>query len=519
MKRSEKSEPLLNKKPVYFRQRKNGCTGGERVSIEVEIYERIRYLHVHEGKSQREIARILGVSRNTVKKYYQGSQVPWERQGLSGRSAYVVNDEVIDFIKECFIHDEVENINKQKHTARRIYDRLVREKNFNGGESTIRRIVAELREKHAKVFVPLSYDPGEAIQIDWGEATIYLSSKRIKVNLFCMRECYSADIYSKAFYRPNEESFLEGQIHGFEYFQGVPKRMIFDNARVAVKEGFGIHAKIQDRYKALAAHYAFKCDFCNIAAGHEKGLVEGLVGWVRRNILVPIPRVETMDELNEEILRRCLEYRDHKIKGRNQKVGEMAQATRARMTALPRYQFDPSKSITARVDDFSTVKFDYNYYSVPVKYAGKEVSIKGYGNELIIMYRNTQLAKYPRCYERGQTKYRLEHYIDLIEKRPRSALNAKPVKSTLSAELLEVSRRLSDPRQVVKLLRLYVDYGEDKLLSAISCILGPEITVEQIKGHLIPVSTPTRIQTKIDVKVAKPQFNKYDALLTGDAAV
>jgi len=473
------------------------------VSIEVDIYEKIRHLYEHEGKSQRAISKILGISRNTVKKYCDGSYVPWERQGQSGRRQYVITDEIMEFIKSCLASDEAENIKKQTHTAKRIYDRLVDEQGFKGGESTIREIVAELKEKQAKVFIPLSYDPGEALQIDWGEATIYLAGKKIKVNLFCMRECYSADIYCRAFYRPNEESFLEGQITGFDYFDGAPKRMIFDNAKVAVKEGFGVHAKAQDRYRALSAHYAFKCEFTNIAAGHEKGLVEGLVGWVRRNILVPIPRVATMDELNAEILRRCLKYREHKIKGREQTVGEMAQTARVRMTQLPRYRFDPSKSITARVEDFSTVRFDYNHYSVPVKYAGKEVSVKGYGNEVVMLYRNTEIARYQRCYQRGQTQYRLEHYIDLIEKRPRSVFNAKPVKNNISAELLEIGKQLSGPREMVKLLRLLVDYGEDKLMSAIDCIQGTEISIEKIQAHLIPVNMPTQIRSRIDVKVTK----------------
>ncbi|KAF1084654.1 Integrase core domain protein [Sporotomaculum syntrophicum] len=493
--------------------------GGERVSIEVDIYEKIRHLYEHEGKSQRAISKILGVSRNTVKKYCDGSHVPWERQGKSGRRQYVITDEIMEFIKSCLASDEAENIKKQKHTAKRIYDRLVDEKAFKGGESTIREIVAKLKEKQKKVFIPLSYEPGEAIQIDWGEATIYLAGKKIKVNLFCMRECYSADIYCRAFYRQNEESFLEGQITGFEYFDGAPKRMIFDNAKVAVKEGFGVHAKAQDRYKALSAHYAFKCEFTNIAAGHEKGLVEGLVGWVRRNILVPIPRVATMDELNAEILRRCLKYREHQIKGREQTVGKMALTARVRMTQLPRYRFDPSKSITARVDDFSTVRFDYNHYSVPVKYAGKEVSVKGYGNEVVMFHRNTEIARYQRCYQRRQTKYRLEHYIDLIEKRPRSVFNAKPVKSNISAELLEIGKRLSGPREMVKLLRLLVDYGEDKLMSAIDSIQNPEISVEQIRAYLIPVNTPAKIHSRIDIKVTKPQLNKYDNLMSGGAAV
>ena len=204
----------------------------------------------------------------------------------------------------------------------------------------------------------------------------------------------TAPIFSCIVFYRQAKSFFEAHILGFDYFKGVPTRLIFDNAKVAVKEGFGAHAVMRDRYKALAAHYAFQCDFCNISAGHEKGLVEGLVGWVRRNVFVPIPRVDTIDELNAEILRRCLQYRKHKIFGRDQLVGEMALASQARMTSLPKYRFDPSKTVTAKVDDYSTVRFDRNNYSVPVKYAGKEVSIKGYGNEVVIFYRNSEISRY-----------------------------------------------------------------------------------------------------------------------------
>ncbi len=487
--------------------------------IEVDLYKQIRHLHEHEGMSQRAIAKKLGISRNTVKKYYEGSQVPWERQGRSGRHRYVVTDDILKFIQGCFDCDEEDNIHNQKHTAQRIYDRLVKEKGFTGGKSTVREAVAMLKDKPGKPFVPLSYDPGEAIQIDWGVATVYLAGKKTKVNLFCMRECFSADIFCIAFYRQNEESFLEGQIAGFHFFGGIPSRLIFDNAKVAVKEGFGAHAKVQDRYKALAAHYAFQCEFCNIAAGHEKGLVEGLVGWVRRNIFVPLPRVATLDELNIEIQNRCLEYREHKITGREHTVGQMAEVARANMTPLPKYKFDSSKTIMAKVDPFSTAKFDYNYYSVPINYVGKDLSIKGFGNEVVLMYRNTEVARYLRCYERGKTKYQLAHYIDLIEQRPRSVFNAKPVKSNISTELLQVGRRLSGPREMVKLLRLVVDYGEDKIMAAISCFNGTEISVPQIQAYLIPVSTPLKFLPVNDVQVEKPQFNKYDALINGGAAV
>lgn len=305
--------------------------------IEVDMYENIRQLYVHEQKSQRAIAKQLGISRTTVKKYCDGSHVPWDRIGTSGRRPYVVTEDIVEFIKSCLEEDDTENIKKQKHTAHRIYDRLVDELDFTGGESTIRHVVAELRQKTAKVFVPLSFDPGEAVQIDWGEATIYLKGKKIKVNLFCMRQCYSADIFVKAFYRQNEESFLEGNVAGFEHFGGVPYKVIFDNAKVAVKEGFGAHAKVQDRYKILSAHYAFKAEFCNIASGHEKGLVEGLVGWVRRNVLVPIPRVDSLDELNDTLIKRCLKYRAHQISRREFTVGQMAEIEKVNFTLLPKY--------------------------------------------------------------------------------------------------------------------------------------------------------------------------------------
>ena len=173
----------------------------------------------------------------------------------------------------------------------------------------------------------------------------------------------------------------------------------------------------------------------------------------------------------------------------------------------------------ARVDEFSTARFDYNNYSVPVKYVSKEVTIKGYGNEIAILYRSSEIARYSRCYQRGTTKYQLEHYIDLIEQRPRSAYNAKPVKSTLSEELMEIGRRLSGPREMVKLLRMYIQFGEERLMTAIKCIQTTELSTEQIQAHLIPVNQPTKLPLKQDVKVAKPQFEKYNDLMNRGAAV
>jgi transposase len=489
--------------------------------IEVDMYEKIRQLYVHESKSQRQIAKLLGISRITVKKYCEGDHVPWERSGTSGRKPYVVTPPIMEFIASCLEEDAAENIKKQKHTARRIYDRLVDEQGFTGGESTVRQIVAELRQKTPQAFIPLSFEPGEAVQIDWGEATVYLQAKKVKVYLFCMRQCFSADMFVKAFYRQNEESFLEGNMNGFEHFEGVPAKVIFDNAKVAVKEGFGAHAKVQERYKILSAHYAFKTEFCNVAAGHEKGLVEGLVGWIRRNVLVPIPRVNNISELNEALLKRCEKYRKHKIDRRQLTVGQMVEIEKPKLIALPKYRFDTSKSMTAAVDTFSTIKFDHNYYSVPVTYVDKDVSIKGYGNEITIIHKQTLVATYPRCYGRGESHYKLEHYIDLIEQRPRSVFNAKPVKNAVSSQLMEIGRRLSGPREMVKLLRLCVDHGEDKVIAAADQLsLQDQLTIDQIAAYLMPLvpTRPSPRQTD-EIKVIHTGLTQYDQLIQGDIAI
>jgi transposase len=490
--------------------------GSERMIIEVEIYEKIRYYHVHEELSQRAIAKRLGISRTTVKKYIDGNQVPWERSGVSGRTPYIVTSDIEEIIKSYLEEDNTENIKKQKHTARRIHERLVVEHSFSGAESTIRPIVSRLKQKTAKAFVPLSYDYAEAIQIDWGEAYYYLNGKKNKINLFCMRQCHSADIFVIAFMRQNEESFLEGLSAGLSHFGGTPRKIIFDNAKVAVKEGFGTHAKAQDYYRAFAAHYAFKTEFCNIAAGHEKGLVENLVGYIRRNVMVPLPRVSDLDELNKSLLEKCFNYRKHKIQGRQLTVGEMFDLEATYLIPLPKYVYDTSKSTTSKVDEFALVRFDRSKYSVPHRFAGKTVSVKGSGNYILVLYENVEIARYPRSYTRDSVHYKIEHYIDLIEKRPRSAYNAKPVKAQLDPAIMNYGQSLENPKDMVKLLRLCVDHGQDKVLRAINASGShTKPSIGLISTHLscVPAITPVVIESEI--KVASVGLKKYDALIAG----
>lgn len=417
-------------------------------------YKEIRQRYLA-GESQRSIAKSMNISRNTVKKYCEGAKVPWERK-TPERQSTILTDDIIAFIRSCLEEDEKEGVRKQQHTAKRIYDRLVSEKGFTGGESTIRNKVRELKEVIPRAFIPLQFEPGEALQVDWGEAVIYLDDEKMTVNLFCARLCYSCRPVVLAYRRQNEESFLDAFVKTFQILGGVPSRVIFDNGKVAVKEGFGAHAKKQEGYTALSAHYGFDAVFCNPAEGHEKGLVEGLVGWARRNICVPVPRVDSLEALNVLLLERCQQYESHKIKGRKDSVGALFLEESLYLNPLPKYIFETAKCMNVRVNAFATVKFRTNNYSVPVKYTGCQVGIKGYPETVDIYYEGKKISSHRRLFGKNQHSYHLEDYMPLLEERPRAVLDAAPVKQNVPPEVLAELRANAGKREnTVRILRKY----------------------------------------------------------------
>src|SRR5690606_32655067 len=195
-------------------------------------------------------------------------------------------------------------------------------------------------------------------------------------------------------------------------------------------------------------------DFCNPGKGNEKGLVENLVGYSRRNFLVPIQKVPSIEDLNKKLWNDCLKYRsNHTIQGRSHPVNTMYQEELRFLKPIPKYRFDTSKTAVATVDDYSTVRYEKNNYSVPVKFLRKDVTVKGYGNHINILYQNIEIATYPRCYLNNKTEYRLEHYLDLLERKSRSVFNAKPVKANVTKALLDWGEQLpGGNKEMVKLL-------------------------------------------------------------------
>lgn len=481
--------------------------------VGMSLYAQIREAYTS-GESQRSIAKRLGVSRQTVKKYCEGEIMPGVRKEYL-RAPSIVTPEVEDFIRTCLATDKEEGLRKQTHTAKRIYDRLVAEQHFTGSYSIVRRVVHEMKAQYipAQADMPLEYDPGDAIQIDWGEATIYLQGERKVVQIFCGRLCYSCDIFVMACLSQNAESFLEAQQKMFDYFGGVPRRLIFDNGKVGVKEGFGLHAVAQDYYRMFAAHYVFSTDFCNVASGNEKGLVENLVGYGRNNFLVPVPKADSMDALNAQLLEGCLQYRNnHRVQGRSQSVKDMYLIDKACLHPIAPYRYETARIATPSVGDYSTVRFDRNEYSVPVRFLRKTVTVKGYANKVVIICDQDTVVAYDRLMGQGKTTYKLEHYIDLLERKPRSVFQAKPVRQTVKKELLELGKLLpGGNKDMVRLLRMCVDYGEDRVIFAVNRIpTGITPTVDMIRSYLEEPQKESVIQFQNDVSITQTNLAYYD---------
>lgn len=440
--------------------------------ITMDNYAEIRRRFVVNGESQRRIAREMGISRNTVKKYCEGYTQPGIRAPYH-RDANVITKPVEEFIKGCLREDELEPSKKQHHTAKRIYDRLVAELDFKGGESTVRRYVRQLRGNLQQAFVPLSYDPGEVMQIDWGTSAVILNGQRMTLNVFCARLSYSCAPFVICFRKQNQEAFAEGLMAAFRFFGGVTRRVLFDNARVAVKSGSGKHAVPQEAYAKLAAHYCFQPDFCNARSGNEKGLVENLVGLSRRNFMVPVPRASSLAELNAYLENACLTYREkHCIASRQKSVKELFSFEQQALLPLPGKPFDASRMDVCRVSPYAVVRFETNSYSVPVKYTGREVAVRAYAEAIRIYADGAVVAEHPRCYGRNRQILSLTHYLPLLERKPRSILQAKPVKQALSTELLQfLQDNALSARTLMEILSICAAEGEDAVWRRLPDIL------------------------------------------------
>lgn len=367
---------------------------------------------------------------------------------------------------------------KQRHTARRVFDRLVVEHAFDGSYESVKEAVRAWRQGRQEVFLPLSHPPGEA-QVDFGYAYADLAGERVQVALFVMTLPYSDAVFVQAFPRECTEAFQEGHKRAFEFFGAAATRISYDNSRVAItKITGGRERQLTREFLRLQSHYLFMPHFCLVRRANEKGKVEGLVGFTRRNFLVPVPRVESLAELNAELLKRCQADLDRTLRGKPGSKRELLAADRQAMHDLPRQAFDPRRVPQATANSLSLVAFDANRYSVPVKHAHRPITVVATVDEVRLIDGDQLVARHKRCWKREQNLFDPVHYLALLERKPGGFDHAQPLQQWELPDCFATLRRLleTEPsglgtREFIRVLRLLESVSLSQLADAVDYAL------------------------------------------------
>jgi transposase len=388
----------------------------------VELFEQIRRDRDREGVSVRELARRHGVHRRTVRQALD-CPLPPERKRPAGRPAPKLGP--FRALIDSWLVADQDAPRKQRHTAKRIWQRLVSEHGAEVAERTVREYVAvrrrELGLAVGEVFVPLCHEPGGEAEVDWGEATVLIAGVPTKVYLFLMRACFSGACFVQAYVRCSQQAFLEAHVDAFEFFGGVFGVVRYDNLRSAVAQVLRGRRRVEsDRFVALRSHYLFSSEFTRkgIQGAHEKGGVEGEVGRFRRNHLVPVPDVASLAQLNELLAAACIADLKRTIRGRSETVGEALASESERLRALPGARFDSAEHAQPRVDAKALATVRQNKYSLPVSLAGLRVAARIGAREIVFFHDGREVARHQRLQGRFATSAQLDHYLELLAHKP-----------------------------------------------------------------------------------------------------
>src|SRR6202040_1190377 len=298
----------------------------------VELYGRVRRAVYVEGMSRREAARRFGIDPRTVAKMVVFSVPPGYRR--SRPPARPKLDPFVGIIERILEEDKGQPA-KQQHTSKRIFERLRDEHGYDGGITIVRAYVHEQRQRVREMFVPLRHDPGHA-QVDFGEALAVIAGKECKIHFFAMDLPHSDACLVQAYPAETSEAFCEGHNAGFEFFGGVPRSILYDNSKLAVARILGDGTRQRTKvFSELQSHYLFADRFGRPGKGNDKGKVEGLVGYVRRNFMTPFPVADSFDALNARFLDACMKRRQAILRGQATTIGERMQADTSAFMPLP----------------------------------------------------------------------------------------------------------------------------------------------------------------------------------------
>ena len=505
---------------------------------DVDDYLKVRYAVQIEGLSKRAAARRFGIDAKTVDKMMTFSVPPgYVRTKPPVRPKLDPFTAIIDKI----LADDKGQPKKQHHTAKRIFERLRDEHGFTGGVTIVKDYVAGWQQRSAEMFVPLVHPPGHA-QADFGEALAIIGGVERKIHYFAFDLPHSDANFVVAYPAETTEAFCDGHVQAFAFFgslseagkAGVPKSILYDNTKIAVAKILGDGKRQRTRiFTELQSHYLFQDRFGRPAKGNDKGKVEGLVGFARRNFMVPIPVFATFEALNAHLADCCRKRLGEVLRGHTETIGErLARDLAAFQRPLPP-PYDACEKIGTRVSSLSLVRYRLNDYSVPTSFGHRDVLVRGYVHEVVIACGTEIIARHVRSYEREDFVFNPLHYLALIERKINALDQAAPLADWKLPDEFATLRRLLEARmgkpgkrEFVQVLRLMETFTIEDVAAAVrDAIQRGAVGFDAVK-HLVLCRIerrPPRLDMTIypylpKATVATTSARAYMELLAGAAS-
>jgi transposase len=495
----------------------------------VELYRKVR-LACHDGMSERSAARHFGISRESVKKMMSFSVPPGYR-----RTAAIKRPKLDGFseIIDQWLRDDIGQHRKQRHTAKRVFDRLRDEHGFTGGYTIIKDYVRDHQRRRQEMFVPLHHAPGHA-QADFGEAIAIIGGIEQRAHFFALDLPHSDASYIRAYPAATAEAWVDGHVHAFAFFGRVPRSVLYDNDRCLVArilpDGTRQRAGL---FSGFLSHYVIRDRYGRPGKGNDKGSVEGLVGWARRNFMVPLPRFASWEDFNLWLEEQCRKRQADILHGHTETIGQRLQRDLDVMAELPAAAFDACDQATGQVSSQALVRYKTNDYSVPVAYGYLDVWVRGYVDQVVIGCGGEIIARHPRCYDRQDMVFDPVHYLPLLEKKIGALDQAAPLVGwDLPAEF-QTLRRLMEARMIkagrreyVQVLRLLEIFEMEDLHVAIKNALRMGAVGFDAIKHLVLCQVEKRPpKLDLDVYPYLPRANvgttsaaSYMSLMAGGAS-
>jgi transposase len=503
----------------------------------VELFEQLRREYDFGEGTVQGVARRLGVHRRMVRQALANAQPPERKQAERERPVIAPLVPFIDGILEA----DRKAPRKQRHTAHRIWQRIWTEMpERKVAEVTIRQYVRERKQELGwstrTTCVPQSYEPGQEGQVDWYEAWAELAGEPTVLQVFSMRSMAGGGAFHRAYYRATQQAFLEAHEHAFSYFQGVFRTLRYDNLKSAVKKILRGHRREETaRFIAFRSHWRFQSEFCTPEEPHEKGGIENEAGYFRRNHWVPMPKARDLAELNAQLLAACREDEQRQIAGHTQPVGAAMIEERAHLLPLTEQGFELMEVCFPRVDGLGCVRVRTNLYSVPAK-PGKTVEVRLYPSYVEIRDEGRCIARHERCYGRQQQVLDLEHYLDVLERKPGALIGSKPLLAwrarglwpqnydRLLDALICRHGKQSGTRQMIQVLSLIKLHGHQRVQAAVEQALSLGCSDAAAIRHLVQAvdlaharSAMIELGALARFEAPLPVITDYDRLLGQEA--